>query len=219
MDKAKQLVGTFLKNMPKTRLFGSVEQWRLTGNLWADLKRSLCRQHLIGLWWGLVHRTMRSGKHNPKTLFHCDVKMLLCLRGEDHVRWLIDLSSKMNFHSRVPKVLALNFNEQTRWQLSWLLTKIEALFIASSPPDLLRRFITPRFSCHVSSELSGQCDTLTLRGLRLYLLHVQGYSWCIDLTWPRLGSGCCLLIRLDQNLFINQFHCWKNVCLHESLFD
>lgn len=167
MDKAKQLVGTFLKNMPKTRLFGSVEQWRLTGNLWADLKRSLCRQHVIGFWWGLVHRTMSSRKHNPKTLFHCDVKMLLCLSSEDHVRWLIDLSSKMNFHSRIPKVLVLNFNEQAHWWLSWLLTKMEALFIAASP-DLLRRFITPRFSCHMSAEPSGQCDTLTL--LKTFLL-------------------------------------------------
>lgn len=56
-----------------------MEQWQLTGNLWADLTRSLCRLHLIGLWSGLVHRTMRSGKHKPKTLFRHDVKMLWCV--------------------------------------------------------------------------------------------------------------------------------------------
>lgn len=111
VDKAKQIVGTFPKNMPKTRLWLCVEQWRLTANLWADLMHSLFRLHLIGLWSGLVHRTMGGRKHNPKTLCHCDVKMLLCLRSENHSGWLIDLSGKRNFHSRRSSVLFPNFNK------------------------------------------------------------------------------------------------------------
>lgn len=167
-----------------------MEQWRLTGNLWADLTRSLCRLHLIGLWSGLVHRTMRSGKHKPKTLFRHDVKMLLRVMSGNHGWWLIDLSNNRNSHSGMSKLLLPHFNQgaglsgyirrvvhggwltRTVW-VSWFLIRWRhCLFTAS--PCLLRCLSASWLGCQVSPELSGQCDTLMLRGLRV-LLRVQHY--------------------------------------------
>lgn len=87
-----------------------MEQWQLTGNLWADLTRSLCRLHLIGLWSGLVHRTMRSGKQKPKTFFRHDV-VCVCVMSGNHGWWLIDLSSMRNSHSGMSKLLLPHFNQ------------------------------------------------------------------------------------------------------------
>lgn len=169
-----------------------MEQWRLTGNLWADLTRLLCCLHLIGLWSGLVHRTMGSGKHKPETLFCHDVKMLLCVMSGNHGWWPVYLSSKRNSHSGMSKLLLPHFNQGAGLSgyirrvvhispghlYQWRLTNQDSLTAMIPDAFLLHLPVyclsASWFGCQVSSELTGQCDTLMLRGLRV-LLYVQHY--------------------------------------------
>lgn len=110
-EKAQHLVVTFLKNMAKTRLW-------LCGTIATDSQFMSWFDAFIvpsAFNWLVVRPgsqgTMGSRKQNRKTLCHCDVKMLLCVRSENHSGWLIDLSGKRNFHSKRSSVLFPNFNK------------------------------------------------------------------------------------------------------------
>lgn len=132
-------------------------------------------------------RTMGSRKHNPKTLCHCDVKMLLCLRSENNSGWLIDLSGKRNFHSRssrpsptewsVTRTVTSEFKPEMEAFSKLLQGKIAfffaSVFIAADPPVYWGVSVLPGLAIAWPLNLVGS-DTLTLQGLRI-LLQVQHY--------------------------------------------